>query len=257
MKNLLKSNYFKAAGVAALGISTFFSGSDSVRSRGAVVHEHPKGYDEGRSSSAGAGAMLGAIAAAISLRNKSLSPAARACIGIGAAVAGTVGLSHFYKNDSEPSILASVGAGAAATLAFLLVKNQKTIGIRALRDFASKHNSSRAVESFIGAHNDARKLFPGISELLSREGYSLGAGLVTFPVAHSIMVKHFAAEKRRAGDTSDTAFMASWQSNNAGQTNQKVSNAPLFRYNSANTADVNFSGSLNSYYNSASVFEGI
>ena len=147
------------------------------------------------------------------------------------------------------------GAGAAATLMYALVSKKGTAGLKALKSMLQRQGPKAAVDAAENAVRDIRNTFPMVQRLLSNEGLALGAGLVTLPAAHSIMVKHFANERRSQTDHGDVAFMPAWQDNKAGHTGFRRSNAPLLGLNNASAANVNFSGNVNTYYNSANVFE--
>lgn len=248
------------AGYGAIGLFTLLAlnreqkkSEIAPRRREGRVQEHPRGYSNTRPAAVGA-SMLGAVAAGLGLLSKRASPTLRATLGIGGAALATMGVSRLYKDDPSVTVLGAAAAGAIATATTVMVNRHSHLGLKALRDFALKHGSTGTMNRTMAAAADVKKLFPGLNDLLSKEGFALGAGLVTFPAAHSIMVRHFAAEKRRTTDHGDSSFIAAWQDNKAGHTGMRKSNAPLFAYNPANQADVVFSGSLNSYYNSASIF---
>jgi hypothetical protein len=138
---------------------------------------------------------------------------------------------------------------------YALVSKRGTAGLKALKSFVSRQGPKASIDAAENAVREIRKTFPAVGRLLSSEGLALGTGLVTLPVAHSIMVKHFANERRNRTDHGDIGTMPSLQDNKAGHTGFRRTNAPLLAVNTANTANVNFSGNVNTYYNSANIFE--
>lgn len=227
----------------------------SPRRRDARVQEHPN-FDTDGSTIKGI-TMLGALAAGMGIISKKGSPAVRASLAIGGAAVAGLGLSIKGRQDPSVAVLGMASAGAAAALAYTLVGKQSPYGIKSLRDFLTKHGAKATIEGATTAIENTTSKFPGIGNLISKETAATAAGLITLPMAHSLMVKHFAAEKRLTTDHGDTSFMAAWQDHKAGSQAMKKSNAPLLDYNRANVADVNFSGQVNSYYNSAGVFQGV
>lgn len=226
----------------------------SPRHRDAIVQEHPN-FNENRSIMRSV-SMLGAISAGMGIVSRKGSPTVRASLAIGGAA--LLGLGATYKkNDPVTAVLGISTAGAAATLAYVLSNKYKTIGLQTLRNFVSKQGPKSTIDNTIAAISNVKKNFPGISGLISAESVALGAGLVTLPAVHSIMVKHFAAERRRNTDHGEVSFLPAWQDNKAGYQGLRKTNSPLFAYNPSNSAEVNFNGSVNSYYDSASVFEGV
>jgi hypothetical protein len=247
-----------AAGLFALYALNRDSRKEQVapRRRHGRVHENPKGYDDGVRSTAVASAALGAVFGFGAIATNKLNPVSRGYLALGAAIGGGILASAANKNaDSSSSILGMAGAGAAATLMYALVSKKGTAGLKALKSMLQRQGPKAAVDAAENAVRDIRKTFPMVQRLLSNEGLALGAGLVTLPAAHSIMVKHFANERRSQTDHGDVAFMPAWQDNKAGHTGFRRSNAPLLGLNNASAANVNFSGNVNTYYNSANVFE--
>jgi len=247
-----------AAGLFALYALSRDSRKEQVapRRRHGRVHENPKGYDDGVRSTAVASAALGAVFGFGAIATNKLNPVSRGYLALGAAIGGGILASAANKNaDSSSSILGMAGAGAAATLMYALVSKKGTAGLKALKSMLQRQGPKAAVDAAENAVRDIRKTFPMVQRLLSNEGLALGAGLVTLPAAHSIMVKHFANERRSQTDHGDVAFMPAWQDNKAGHTGFRRSNAPLLGLNNASAANVNFSGNVNTYYNSANVFE--
>jgi len=252
------------AGIGAAGLFGLFAMSRGERKsqiaprrRKGQVHEHPRFDSFGRRSTIAGASMMGALVAGVGLATKRGSPATRAFMALGGAVGAGLGVSRLYKDDPAVATLGMATAGAAASLAYILVSKNSAAGLRSLRNFATKQGPKSVVQGALNAVTDAKNKFPLLDSFLSKEGLALGAGLITLPAAHSIMVKHFAAEKRRTTDHRDIAFMPAWQDHKAGHKGFRKNNNPLFASNASNTADVNFLGSLHSYYDSASIFQGV
>lgn len=215
----------------------------SVRKRKGRVREHPDFSDKTVKSAA----IFGAALAGIAISAKKFNPKIRAGLAIGGAI-GLSSLAAPKSTDPSATILGLAIAGAGAVFAHNLVSNKGLLGLRSLKSFLSKHSAAGPVQGATNAIKDAKKTFPVLDRLLSKHGLALGAGLITLPIAHSIMSQHFASMNRRTTDHREMAFASAWQNNQAGITSGRKSNATLFGNNQSNEVNLNFRGSVNSHY---------
>jgi hypothetical protein len=229
------------------------------RKRNAKVRANPGEYDPYERKKTGIiSSLVGYKIAALGTAVPGLSGNARVYMGLGAAVGLSLGLGKSRKDDSAATAMGTLGAGAAAALTFLMTKKSSLRGLSALRNQLAKSGSKEALEAGMEAFREASKNFPGISKVISKDAIATeigaGAAFISFPIAHHLMVKNLAKEKRKYTDHGETSFMSAWQNNIAGSKGSRVSNAPLVDYNTANTATVNFSGGISSAYNTSNAF---
>lgn len=222
------------------------------RKRQGIVHSNPKGYTTDFS---GVSSIIGASAAFSALAFQKASPGLRALMGIGGTAAMGAGL--MMANRDDPNLaMASWGMGAVAgTLTYAMVSKKSPQGIRALRDTLTRQGHAAGVEAMETAVAQARKNFPLLGNVISTEGLALAEGITTVPMAHSLMMKVMASEKRRTTDHGDVSFMPSWQDNQAGYVTPRRSMAPQHAPQPSQSANVSFSGQVRSHYNSSRAYE--
>lgn len=219
-------------------------GEIAPRRRRGRVSNNPRGYGAGEVSGV---SMMGVALLGTGILAKGLPMPVRAALSLGGAVAMGLGLNKSRRTDPSVAALGMATAGAAAIAAYSLISKHSPEGLGALKSFLVRHSPGNAVKGAVAAAASVRKTFPGISKY-AIEGGAMAAGVVTMPMAHSIMVKHLAAEQRRTTDHGDTSFMAAMADHKAGYEGMRNSNAPKAEYDSRHDTSVNFSGSVKSYY---------
>lgn len=226
----------------------------SPRRRDANVQVAPESFDTTNRRSIAMGAMA-AGAALAGAPIKGISPQQRALLGIGGALGLAVGVGKATGQDTSSVVLGTAITGSIAAIAYSLLSKNGAKGVGVLRNFLTKHGPKAQLDAAALASQKAQNDIGGLTKYLSAQNIAIAGGLLTLPAAHSLMVKHFAAEKRRTTDHSDVAFLPAWQDNKAGSTKWRKSNDPLFVGNPSNNASVNFNGAIYSHYNSSSIFE--
>jgi hypothetical protein len=202
-----------------------------------------------------ASAALGAATAGIGIFSGKLNYRQAGVAGFGIALLGMAVGGALKKQDPGVNALATASAGAAAAAAYVLASsaNPKR-GLHSLTSFLGRSGPQARANAARAAIESSEKTFPGLLASIPDELRGVAAGLVTLPVAHSVMVKAIAAEKRRTTDHANVGFMSAWQENQAGRTGGRKSREPLFKQNWPDGTSLNFTGGIRTHYDMSQVY---